>query len=1130
MRNKEILSRAAQKTAIVLSLLGLLLVRPVEAAGPPPVINAQPLDTAAVYGGTATFTVTASSSTALSYQWYKDGFLILDQLLFGQTRSSLVLSNVSDSDAGKYFVRISNAGGTVTSTKANLTLVAPTYSTITANGTNTSANTISATSLTWAHTVASGNNRVLFVQLAIDGLGASVSSVTYGGVALTQVGRATGNHAVEIWRLVNPAVGTANVVASFGATTAAAGGAATFNGVNQTTPTGTFAGAAGNGKTSSIVVTSTTNDVVIDVVNWAANPAGYTAGAGQTQQWTQTNATQQGVSTTKAGASSVTMSSTVSKSAQWEAGAVSIRAAPNNAPVLDASKSPALTAQDEDSGIPSGAVGTLISNLVDFAVPAGQLDNVTDPDSNVVLGIAVTATDTSNGTWYYSTNGGVDWHALGAVAINNARLLAANAYTRLYFQPNPNYNGTLAGAITFRAWDRTSGGNGTLANTTSSGGNSAFSTATDTASLVINAVNDAPTATNLSAPETYTEDTLLNLTDIVVSDVDNATITATLTLSNPSAGSLNTATSGAVTSTYNTGTGVWTASGASANVNTLLAGLTFTPSLNFNSSFSIYTSVSDGVAAPLTGTKEISSMPVSDPPIATNDNYSTSEDVPLVIAAAGVLTNDTDADGQTLTAALVTNVTQGSLTLSANGAFIYTPPTNYFGFVSFSYVAVDGDHVLLEQNVSGGDDRQISAGSKSSQSFTHGSTNEPGYIISKVVLYLSRRSGGTGNLNFSIGTGVNAGEVAGSSKSISSATITNTSDGSSFQTYTIVYDTPIGPFAAGTTYYLNLDNQASERFYVEYPNNNTYANGTYYEDGANQGKDMRFQIYETVVSNPATVTINVLPVQDPPVAINDSKNASEDVSLTIKVLANDYDPDGTTPTITGVYTTNGTASIANNGTNILFRAATNFYGTVVFNYTISDGYSSATGRVTVVVAPVNDAPVALDDSYNCPENMTLTVPGVGALAAGTRVSGILDNDSDVDGDKFIAWLISDVSHGKLALNDDGSFTYVPEENFVGVDSFTYVACDGPADSAVTTVTINVTPAGGVLKIQSGQMTKNGFELQLSAPAESTCVILASSNNTDWTPISTNYTATGSLVFTDTGAANHPMRFYRAMAR
>ena len=105
-------------------------------------------------------------------------------------------------------------------------------------------------------------------------------------------------------------------------------------------------------------------------------------------------------------------------------------------------------------------MGTLVSSLVDFASPSGQVDNVTDLDGGAVLGIAVTAADTANGSWYYSTNGGTNWNALGAVATNNARLLAADANTRLYFQPNANYNGTLATAVTFRAWDQTTGANG----------------------------------------------------------------------------------------------------------------------------------------------------------------------------------------------------------------------------------------------------------------------------------------------------------------------------------------------------------------------------------------------------------------------------------------------------------------------------------------------------------------------------------------------------------------------------------------------------------------------------------------------------------------------------------------------
>ena len=161
-----------------------------------------------------------------------------------------------------------------------------------------------------------------------------------------------------------------------------------------------------------------------------------------------------------------------------------------------------------------------------------------------------------------------------------------------------------------------------------------------------------PTATNLERRQTYTEDTPLNLTAIVISDVDSASVTATLTLSNAAAGSLNTATSGAVTSTYNAGTGVWTASGAIADVNALLAGLTFTPAADYNGNFTIATSVSDGVAAPVTGSKAMTGIPVNDAPTATNlsapETYT--EDTPLNLT--GIVISDVDSANVTATVTL----------------------------------------------------------------------------------------------------------------------------------------------------------------------------------------------------------------------------------------------------------------------------------------------------------------------------------------------------------------------------------------------------------------------------------------------------------------------------------------------
>ena len=161
----------------------------------------------------------------------------------------------------------------------------------------------------------------------------------------------------------------------------------------------------------------------------------------------------------------------------------------NNAPVLDASKSPAGAAVAEDAAVPVGAVGTLVSALIDFASPSGQVDNVTDADAGALTGIAITAADTSNGSWFYSTNG-TTWTALGALSDSTALLLAADADNRLYFRPNANYDGQAN--ITFRAWDQSSGSDGGTANTTSNGSGTAFSTATDTATFDVTPVNDAP--------------------------------------------------------------------------------------------------------------------------------------------------------------------------------------------------------------------------------------------------------------------------------------------------------------------------------------------------------------------------------------------------------------------------------------------------------------------------------------------------------------------------------------------------------------------------------------------------------------------------------------------------------------
>ena len=82
--------------------------------------------------------------------------------------------------------------------------------------------------------------------------------------------------------------------------------------------------------------------------------------------------------------------------------------------------------------------------------------------------------------------------------------------------------------------------------------------------------------------------------------------------------------------------------------------------------------------------------PVNDPPVAVTDHYSTDEDRTLNIAGPGVLANDSNVDGDTLTAVLVNGPTHGTLTLNPDGSFSYTPSANYHGTDGFTYSANDG--------------------------------------------------------------------------------------------------------------------------------------------------------------------------------------------------------------------------------------------------------------------------------------------------------------------------------------------------------------------------------------------------------------------------------------------------------
>ncbi|WP_417451394.1 VCBS domain-containing protein, partial [Kordiimonas sp.] len=222
----------------------------------------------------------------------------------------------------------------------------------------------------------------------------------------------------------------------------------------------------------------------------------------------------------------------------------------NDAPVLDNSGAPTLTAINEDAGDDdsSGAdgdddatnnannTGTSIADLVTDG-------SITDVDGSAVEAIAVTNVDNTNGVWQYSTDNGSNWTSFSgttgsSVDISSAaRLLdgtlSGSSTQLIRFVPDADYNGTAT--ITYRAWDKSTGTAGNTADTSTNGGTTAFSSATEQATVTINAVNDEPTLTATGEDPTFTEDgAAVDLfSSVALSTVDgNGVASYTITVTN----------------------------------------------------------------------------------------------------------------------------------------------------------------------------------------------------------------------------------------------------------------------------------------------------------------------------------------------------------------------------------------------------------------------------------------------------------------------------------------------------------------------------------------------------------------------------------------------------------------------
>ncbi|WP_195157209.1 tandem-95 repeat protein, partial [Vibrio parahaemolyticus] len=209
---------------------------------------------------------------------------------------------------------------------------------------------------------------------------------------------------------------------------------------------------------------------------------------------------------------------------------------------------------------------------------------------------------------------------------------------------------------------------------------------------------------------------------------------------------------------------------------------------------------------------------------------------------------------------------------------------------------------------------------------------------------------------------------------------------------------------------------------------------------------------DQVVSGSAN--LDILPINDAPNAENDVITTEEDTAVTIDVLVNDSDVEGDVLSIQSASVPSEQGSVDIVDGKLVFTPAENFNGEATITYIVTDGDLTDEANVTVTVTPVNDSPVAVDDTVSTQEDTVVTID-------------VLPNDSDVDGDKLSIQSASvPEAQGKVEIVE-GKLVFTPAENFNGDAEITYTVTDGQlTDEAKVTVTVNPVNDAPTIKVDA----------------------------------------------------------------
>ncbi|WP_273977781.1 tandem-95 repeat protein, partial [Vibrio parahaemolyticus] len=417
--------------------------------------------------------------------------------------------------------------------------------------------------------------------------------------------------------------------------------------------------------------------------------------------------------------------------------------------------------------------------------------------------------------------------------------------------------------------------------------------------------------------------------------------------------------------------------------------VTYTPNDNYVGKDTFTYIVTSGGVSEST-TVEVNVTPVNDAPVAKDDTAITDEDTPVTI---DVLPNDTDIDGDKLSiqSASVPE-TQGKVEI-VDGKLVFTPAENFHGDAEITYTITDGaltDQATVNVTVNAVNDTPVVESSIADQTLAEDFTP---YTIDLNTAF-SDVDNVDGELTFSVSgnSNIQVAIVNGI------ATFTPTADWNGSEALTFTATDPSG---------------------------------------------------ESVSQ---TVNFTVAPVAD---IVGDKATVVEDTPTIIKVLGNDtFEGDDQVVSLdTNNGPANGTVSVNPDG-SVTYTPNDNYHGTDSFTYIVTSGGVSESTTVNVDVTPVNDAPVAKDDIATTQEDTAVTIDA-------------LPNDTDADGDKLSIESASVPKEQGTVEVVDGKLVFTPAENFNGDAEITYTVTDGQlTDEAKVTVTVNPVNDAPTIKVDA----------------------------------------------------------------